>query len=475
MSQSRQPRAPLPAHIKPVIAALWTGNLFAPFLVSGVAAMLPAIGADFAASAVALSLVMVCYNLGQGISHMLSGRICSLLGVKRVLLAGMAAFCGFSVCMALAQNMPMVIGLRFAQGLAAAAISCCVTVLSVSLAPPQQKGLVISAVMSAVYLGLAMGPLTCGGLTELAGWRTVFFLVAAVGAAELWLLKRIIPIDVKGVREQGGRQGFNFASAALAVLSLSAITFGATCGFLHPAVKFLLPAGFALLALFVRQELRSDHPILDLRVLAKVRGLPGGMAATFINYGSIMGLSVFFSLYLQQVLGLNAFEAGMVMMTQSITQALLSPVAGRLADRFDPVRVSTLGMAGCGLSILMLTTLDAQSEVWNVVLLQASLGTGIAFFVAPNVAATLGDVPQEHMPVASGLLGCLRTLGGLMSHILMAGMLSLFLKDSSIGPENVGSFLEAMRYTLILFGSLNLLSLVFGVRRSLRRARETRN
>ena len=469
MDQPSKARAPLPAHLKPVIAALWTGNLFAPFLVSGVAAMLPSIGADFAASAVALSLVMVCYNLGQGISHMLSGRICSMLGVKRVLLAGMAAFCAFSVFMALAQNMPMVIGLRFAQGLAAAVISCCVTVLSVSLAPPQQRGLVISAVVSAVYVGLAVGPLSCGGLTELAGWRTVFFLVAAVAAAELCLLKRVIPRDE---HEQGARHGFDPVSAVLAVLSLASITFGATCHFLHPAVIFLLPAGFALLALFVRQELRSERPILALRILARVRGLPGGMAATFINYGSIMGLSVFFSLYLQKVLGLNAFEAGSVMMTQSFTQALLSPVAGRLSDRIDPVRVSTLGMVVCGLSILMLTTLDAQSEVWNVVLLQASLGTGIAFFVAPNVAATLGDVPQEHMPVASGLLGCLRTLGGLMSHILMAGMLSLFLGKAAIGPENVELFLEAMHWTLILFGCLNLCGFIFGVKRGLGRTRE---
>ena len=179
-----------------------------------------------------------------------------------------------------------------------------------------------------------------------------------------------------------------------------------------------------------------------------------------------MGLSVFFSLYLQQVLGLNAFAAGCVMMTQSLMQMLFSPVAGRLADRFDAVRISILGMAGCGASILALTLLDAHSPVWQVVLQQACLGTGIAFFVAPNVSATLGNVPQEYMPMASGLLGCLRTLGGLMSHILMAGIIGWYMGSASVNAQNAGLFLQAMRCTLILFGSLNMLALFFGLRRS---------
>ena len=456
---------PLPPKLKATIAGLWTGNLFAPFLVSGVAAMLPAIGASLEGSAVALSLVMVCYNLGQGMSHMLSGRICGMLGVKRVLLAGVALFCLFGVLLALARSMAFAIALRFAQGLAAASISCCVTSLSVSLAPPERRGQVISTVVTAVYLGLAVGPLVCGGLTEFSGWRSVFFVVAVFGALDLWLLKRVVPSHPPSAPDRL----FNLLNATLAVLSLGLITFGATCHFLHPAVIWLLPVGFALLAAFVRLELRTGNPILELRVLSKVKGLPGGMAATFINYGAIMGLSVFFSLYLQQILGLNAFVAGGVMMTQSFMQMLLSPVAGRLADRFDAVRVSLFGMAGCGASILALTLLDAHSPVWQVVLQQALLGSGIAFFVAPNVAATLGNVPQEYMPMASGLLGCLRTLGGLMSHILMAGMIGFFMGNASVDAAHADLFLEAMRYTLILFGGLNMLALFFGVRRSRRR------
>ena len=451
---------PSSLHLKSVIAALWTGNLFAPFLMSGVAAILPSIGESLGASAVALSLVMVCYNLGQSISHMLSGRVADIFGVKRTLLLGVGCFCLFCACMGLAPAMGVLIPLRFAQGVAAATISCAVTTLSVTLAPANIRGQVISIVVSAVYLGLAIGPLACGGISELCGWRSVFFMIAALGVVEWALLRYVIP----ELPREGARRSFDMPSALLGAGGLVCMTMGATCTFLHPAVAALLPVGLALLAAFVHREWTSSDPMLDLKLLAKVPGLPDGMAATFINYGSFMGLSLFFSLYLQQVLGLNAFHAGMVLMIQSLFQTVFSPLAGKLADRYQPGIVSTSGMAACGVSILSLMLLGEHSPVWQVALSQAVLGTGAAFFAAPNMAATLGNVPRDEMSVASGLLGCLRTMGGLMSHIIMSCAIGLFMGDTAVTPESAGTFLHAMRYALLLFGLLNLLGVLLSLR-----------
>ena len=458
--------SPSSLHLKAVVAALWTGNLFAPFLLSGVAAILPSIGESLGAPAVMLSLVMVCYNLGQSISHMLSGRIADIFGVKRMLLAGVGCFCLFSVFMGLAPAMEVFLPLRFAQGVAAATISCAVTTLSVTLAPANIRGQVISIVVSAVYLGLAIGPLACGGLTELWGWRTVFFLIATFSLAELALLHHVIP----GQKREGSARSFDVVSALLGALGLCCVTMGATCTFLHPAVVGMLPLGIIILIAFIRREWISSDPMLDLKILAKVPGLPDGMAATFINYGSFQGLSLFFSLYLQQVLGMNAFHAGMILMMQSLFQTVFSPLAGRMADRYHPCIVSTSGMLVCGLSILSLTLLGESSPVWQVVVSQAALGTGAAFFVAPNMTATLGNVPREQLSVASGLLGCLHTMGGLMSHIVMACMIGFFMGDTAVTHENSGIFLHAMHYTLILFGLFNLV----GVGLSLRALRHHR-
>ena len=121
-------------------------------------------------------------------------------------------------------------------------------------------------------------------------------------------------------------------------------------------------------------------------------------------------------------------------------------------------------MAGCGVSILSLMLLGEHSPVWQVVVSQAVLGVGAAFFAAPNMAATLGNVPREEMSVASGLLGCLRTMGGLMSHIIMSCTIGLFMGDTAVTLESSGLFLHAMRYALLLFGSLNILGVILSLR-----------
>ncbi|MBQ8665164.1 MAG: hypothetical protein IJ474_05220, partial [Mailhella sp.] len=91
---------------------------------------------------------------------------------------------------------------------------------------------------------------------------------------------------------------------------------------------------------------------------------------------------------------------------------------------------------------------------------------GIAFFVAPNVAATLGNVPRDQMPLASGMLGCMRTLGGLMSHILMAGTIGFYMGEAVVGPDNAELFLHATRRVLFAFAVFNFLAMGLGVRRS---------
>ena len=441
-------------HMRSTVAALWTGNLFAPFLMSGVAAILPAIGLDLGASAVALSLIMVGYNLGQTLSNMLSGRICTMFGTKRILLLGIGLFCMFSFLMGLAPSMGAVIPIRFVQGIAAGIISCAVTTLSVTIAPSEKRGQIISITVSAVYLGLAIGPMVCGGIAELAGWRMIFFMVASAALCEFFLLKKLIP-----AQQSDRGHGFDIMNGVLGCISLFLISIGSTCTFFHPAVILLLPAGLGVLILFIRREWLSAFPILDLRVLAKAPGLPDGMLATFINYGSFQGLPLFFSLYLQQVLQMNAWTAGLVLMGQTLFQTFLSPIAGKLADKYNPGLIATIGMAVTSSSIYSLALLDQASPLWQVMLSQAFLGTGAALFAAPNMASTLGNVPREELPVASGLLGCLRTLGGLMSHIIMSCTIALFMGDAGVEHEHADLFLNAMSYALILFGSLNLLGM----------------
>ena len=153
------------------------------------------------------------------------------------------------------------------------------------------------------------------------------------------------------------------------------------------------------------------------------------------------------------------------MMVQSFAQVVASPSGGKLADRFGPERVSALGMLLCGLGILGVAMLGKTTPLAWMVLSQILLGTGMGTFGAPNTVATLGQVPSKHLSVASGIMGSMRTMGGLLSQVLIAFMLGWFMGDRPITPEHADTYLLAMRSTLICFGILNICGLCVGLKR----------
>lgn len=454
-----------PSGFRAVLGALWTGNLFAPFLMSSVTAILPAMGRDLRATAVHLSLIMLIYSLAQAVFNILGGRFGDMWGRRRVLLAGVVMFTVVTVAMGLAPDIGSMMGLRFLQGMAAAMISSCSTAIAISMAPLSRRGQVMGVLTSAVYLGLTLGPVVGGGIATAFNWRWLFLGICAPGCAVWMVLRRFIRQEWRDARGEP----LDVAGALLLLAGLSMVALGAGGIGIQPELLWLTPPGFILLGVFVRHEWRAVYPILDLRTFRRAEGLGTGMLATFINYGSTMGLVFFFSLYLQQVRGFTPFNAGLIMVLQSLVQVVASPLGGRLADKLGAERVSAGGMVLCGLGILGVSMLDRASPIVWLTGSQVLLGIGVGLFNAPNMVATLSHVENRHLAVASGLMGSMRTMGGLFSQVLISLVVGHYMGNAPMGPDNVDVFLDAMRASLLCFGVLNLCGILIGLKRLLPR------
>lgn len=444
-----------------LLLGLWICNLFAPFLVSGVTAILPSIGADLRARAVHLSLVMVVYALGQVIFSTIGGRFGSLWGLRRVLLASVCMFTVVSVSTGFVPDVDTLLALRFFQGACAATISSCCTAIGMRMAPPAQRGQVIGIMTSAVYLGLTLGPLIGGGVATVAGWRWLFIGILPPGIAVWWILRR----NIRQEWADAAGERLDVPGAILLSLGLGCIAFGGGCYGVAPAMLWLVLPGMLCMGIFFWWQWRAPSPVVDLHMFRESPGLLTGLLAMFVNYGSTMGMVFFLSLYLQEVRGFTPFHAGLCMMVQSFAQVLASPCGGRLADRFGPERVSALGMLLCGMGILGVAMLDKTTPLLWMASSQVLLGTGMGTFGAPNTVATLGQVPARHLSVASGIMGSMRTMGGLLSQVIIAFMLGWFMGDSPITPEHADTYLLTMRTTLVCFGALNIFGLCIGLKR----------
>ena len=291
-----------------LLLGLWICNLFAPFLVSGVTAILPSMGADLQARAVHLSLVMVVYALGQVIFSTIGGRFGSLWGLRRILLASVCVFTVVSVSTGFVPDVDTLLALRFLQGACAATISSCCTAIGMRMAPPARRGQVIGIMTSAVYLGLTLGPLIGGGVATVVGWRWLFFGILPPGAAVWWILRR----NIRQEWTDAAGEKLDVPGALLLSFGLGCIAFGGGCYGVAPAMLWLLLPGALCMAVFFWWQWRASSPIVDMRMFRESPGLLTGLLAMFVNYGSTMGMVFFLSLYLQDVRGFTPFYAALV-------------------------------------------------------------------------------------------------------------------------------------------------------------------
>ena len=238
------------------------------------------------------------------------------------------------------------------------------------------------------------------------------------------------------------------------------LTIGASCVGRYDFASWFLAGGGVVLVLFVFVELHVARPVVDVRFIAAHPSLILGLFAALVNFGSINGLLYYFMLYLQQLRFLTPLEAGAFVALQSVTQSLLSPLAGKLSDRIGPDPVSAIGLAFSGAGILLSTRLDMQSSLYFVGLTQCIIGVGLAFFAGPNTLSIVRSVDASHTPEASGLANTMRTLGMLISLIVVSATMTSYLGTHGAGPDMAEPFLQGMRLDLRLFVALNVLGLL---------------
>ena len=166
----------------------------------------------------------------------------------------------------------------------------------------------------------------------------------------------------------------------------------------------------------------------------------------------------FFSLYLQYGRGMTVQQAGLFLALQSVVQVMTTPVAARLCGRFEPGKVSAMGIALCGLGLVVSGLLRVDSPMYVLVVAQCLLGMGISLFALPNTTIILESAGRDRVGQAAGLTGAVRTGGQLFNMAVITLTLGFYLGSEPAGAHNIDAFMGAMRVDLIIFGLLNLLA-----------------
>lgn len=434
-------------------------NFVISFMASSVNVALPAIGRDLRASAVQLGLTVTIFVLANASFLLPMGRFADIYGRRRIFITGMVIMALSTLSLGLIHSMAGFLLLRFFQGAGMGMALTTSLAIFTAVFPPQHRGRGMGIIVAMVYIGMSLGPSLSGFIVNFLGWRWVFILVFGLIAAALLLTL----IRLKGEWANAAGEPFDYVGTGVFIVSLCLIVFGASRLTTSPTGKWVFITGMFGMIIFGMIEWKAHYPLLDLRLLLNNLGFTFSNLATFLNYASIMVFIFFIALYLQYVKGFSPQKAGMLLIVQPVVQALLAPMAGRLADIYPPSIIATIGMGFCTVGLTASAMINPDTSFTYIVVVMILLGMSLGLFSSPNMTAIMNSVGPEHHGTASSMVATMRITGMLFSATAIAVILSIYLGDAPVNSGNIPQFVASMQTSLYLFSFLSFLGVIFSM------------
>ena len=431
------------------LAVLAITSLVITFMMSAVNIAVPIIGPYFNMDAVLLGWVVTAMTLPQAVILLPAGRLADIYGRKKIFMLGMALFIVSTFLCATASSGMMLVIFRIFQGISGGMVFGITTAIVTSVFPAEERGRALGINMAAGFIGLTAGPFLGGVLTEHLGWRSIFYISAALFLVSFFL----ILWKLKGEWSEAKGEKFDITGSAVFVVSMTVLLYGfsdlpATLGII------LTVLGVLGMLVFVRLEMKMKSPILNISLFRKNHVFVFSNLAMLIKYCAAFAISFLMSIFLQYIHGYSPQEAGAVLVIISVVIVFFSPIAGRLSDKYEPRKVAALGMSFSFVAVVLLIFLNEGTSLWFIIPALALSGLGVAFFASPNTNAIMGSVERQFFGVAAGTQGTMRSVGMMMSMGIVMILFSINIGEAGITPETYPAFLSSMRTSFIIFAGL---------------------
>ncbi|MFA4877094.1 MAG: MFS transporter [Methanoregula sp.] len=396
---------------------------------------LPTIADYYHTSVTLVSWIPVAYLLTLAAALIAFGRFADLHGYRKVYLSGFALFTAASFLCAISPSIEVLIGCRVLQGLGAAMLQAIGGAMIALYLPRERRGWALGMLSTFAAIGIAVGPVMGGYLTEYLSWHWIFLVNIPVGIGAILLGRMVMPEDHPVTSP---RSAFDLAGAGLLFLALSSFIFtismGRTFGYSSPiilatAVLFILGTGG-----FLYRESHVPDPLIRLP-LFRNRDYTLGNVGLLCVFTLYLGSSFLMPFYLEQGRGFTTDIAGLFMLVPAIALIVTSSVAGRVSDRIGSRLLCILsGFCFIG-AMLLFTTLSTGTPLPLLILNLILFGCSIGLFVAPNFRLLMSHAPHGEEGVISSLAMTVRNTG---SSIGVAVFSMLFVFAAGIPSGSAG-------------------------------------
>jgi EmrB/QacA subfamily drug resistance transporter len=402
----------LPSRLSPkiTVSAVFVLAMFMTIMdITIVNVALPTLATEFHVRPDHIDSVVVGFMVSLAVFIPASGWLGDRFGTKRIFLLALVLFTGASALCATAHSLPQLVIYRILQGAGGGMLTPVGMAMLFRTFPPEERARASRILVVPTALAPALGPVIGGLLVTDVSWRWVFYLNVPIGLAALVFGALFLPEQRQPEPGAFDIPGFVLAGTGFASL-MYALSEGSSRGWTSPSIIGFGVAGAVVLTLFIRVELRSPAPMVDLRLLGN--SLFRSMTVViFISTAAFLGTLYLVALFFQAGLGLSALGSGLSTFPEALGVMAGAQLAMRIYPKLGPRRLVIGGLVGVAASISLMTLVGFSTNLWWIRAVMLLLGLAMAHVFAPSQAAAFATITPAATGRASTLFNASRQLG----------------------------------------------------------------
>ncbi|MFD9549260.1 DHA2 family efflux MFS transporter permease subunit [Nocardia salmonicida] len=428
----------LDAAVLKVAGVVVLGAVMSILDITVVTVAIPTFMQDFNASVEVVAWTMTGYTLALASVIPMTGWAADRFGTKRLYMAALTFFIIGSVLCSMAWSIESLVAFRVIQGIGGGMLMPLGMTIMTHAAGPQRIGRVMAVLGVPMLLGPICGPILGGWLIDSFSWHWIFLINLPLGIVALILAWIVLAPDKPKPSESFDFLGMLLASPGLALFlfGVSSIPEKGTV----MAARVLIPAviGAALLIAFVFHALRTDHPLIDLRLFSNP-SLRFSVLTMSLFATAFFGAGFLLPNYLQQVRGETAFDSGLLMAPQGIGAMLTMPIAGFLVDKIGPGKIVMFGITFITLGLSGFTQLGADTSYLLIGGALFVMGLGMGCTMMPVMTAAIQTLSHAQVARGSTLMNIINQTAASIGTATMSVVLAAQLNDHPEAKVAIGA------------------------------------
>ena len=412
---------------------------------------LPPITADFGISLATSQWLTSAYSLVMAIMMPLTAYLITRIPTRKLYLSVTIVFLvGTGICTVAPSFAVLMIG-RVFQACSNGITSSIAQVILLSIYPEEKRGSIMGWYGLSVGAAPVIAPTLAGILVDLMGWRMIF-----ICAFVIMLISFVYAFLVLGNVLETTDKKFDVSSFMLSAFAFGGLTLGignVSGGILRIGAWLPMAVGIVSAAVFIRRQLHLSAPFLELRTF-KSRNFSLSVINSMLLYLVMMGTSVMLPIYVQNLIGYSATVSGLVMLPGSLAMTFISPVAGRLYDKFGMKRLAVAGAFALFAGVLGMCFITLETPLVVAVVLNAVRNMAIGCLMMPFVTWGIANTESRYIADATALINSLRTIAGAIGMALFVGIMN-FVSVASADSYGVNAGIHGMR---VSYGAVSVIA-----------------